>query len=510
MPTQQQLLIFVEFVRRATLRHWKKGALVGAAGCLVALVGTLLLPRTYYSEARLFVRFGRENQVDPTATGGQMVALYESRESEINSLIEILRSRAIFDRVVTELTPEYILYGKGSGVRPLPAEAVPSEANPAAHASRSPESASNSPARATRAHQQAIRALEKSVMVSAPRRSNIITVATKARSPEIAQQIVARLVAVYLEEHVRVHRAAGSFEFFTEQGRVSKAAWQQAADRLAAAKNRQNIVTIDGKRRELETQLGDIAARLLSNQSDLKTSEGKIAALKRLMATLPATIVTQEVASPSTAFDLLEAQQQELAAKMTDDHPKLAALRQQVADLRTILAAQPSERKQATEALHPARQSLELALLTEQSQADSLRARERALVQQQQELRGALAALNASAIEIEQLQQQVALAEANHRDYAQRLEQARINRSLDDERISSLSLVQPASYVPQAAGPRRAYVLVGGMLLAAGSALGTILLAAWLNPVVTTAEQLAQVLDLPLLGTIPPLDLRAA
>src|SRR6476660_4459756 len=103
MPTREQLLEYCRFLRRAAARHGRTGAKVFAVGAVLALFGTLLMPRSYYSEARLFVRFGRENQVDPTASGGQMVALYESRESEINSLIEILKSRAIWDRVVEEL-----------------------------------------------------------------------------------------------------------------------------------------------------------------------------------------------------------------------------------------------------------------------------------------------------------------------------------------------------------------------------------------------------------------------
>src|SRR5438552_16641430 len=115
MPTQQQIFELYRFVRRAFGRHGRKGAVIAAVAAVVALIGTLLMPRSYYSEARLFVRFGRENQVDPTASGGQMVALYESRESEINSLIEILKSRAIFDRVVEELSPEFVLYGRGRG-----------------------------------------------------------------------------------------------------------------------------------------------------------------------------------------------------------------------------------------------------------------------------------------------------------------------------------------------------------------------------------------------------------
>src|SRR5437016_14594219 len=114
MPTRQQLLEIYRFVRRAIQRHWRKGAVASLAAAVLALVGALVMPRSYYSEARLFVRFGRENQVDPTASSGQMVSLYESRESEINSLIEILKSRAILDRVVAELGPGLVLYGRAA------------------------------------------------------------------------------------------------------------------------------------------------------------------------------------------------------------------------------------------------------------------------------------------------------------------------------------------------------------------------------------------------------------
>ena len=490
MPPFNRARQLIRYAHRAARRHWKKGASAFFAASFIALAGTLLLPRHYCSEAKLFVRFGRENQVDPS--GGQTVSLYDSRESEINSLIEIFRSRAILDRVVKELGPEYVLAGRGTPHAPSDTDGLPSEATPP-----------------SRSHQQAVRELEKSVAISAPRTSNIITVAAKARTPQAAQAIVARLTAVCLDEHVRVHSTPGSYQFFAEQTRVSKVAWQAAAERLRDAKNRLGIVASDGKRRELEMQLGDTAAKLLANQSELNTSEGKIAGLKELIARLPEKHVVQGIESASASFDgmrqslhLLESHEQELAAKMNDEHPKLAAVRQQVVDLRAILDAQPADRKAETEAINPARQSLELSLRSEQSQADAFRAREKSLVKQQQDLVASLTALNAKAGEIEQLEQQVALAEQNHRDDVLRLEQARINRSLDEGRFTSLSLVQPASIAAQASGPRRMLVLALGMLLAGGSAIGAIALAAWLNPLITTAEQLARLLDLPLAGSV--------
>src|SRR4029077_19379324 len=113
---------------------------------------------------------------------------------------------------------------------------------------------------------------------------------------------------------------------------------------------------------------------------------------------------------------------------------------------------------------------------------DALAAAERALIAQQQQLRGEMMELNAQTLTIDELTQRVALAENNHKEYAQRLEQARINRTLDDERISSLSLVQPASYVSTAGGPRRSLVLAMGIFVALGGGIFTIAAAGWINP----------------------------
>jgi uncharacterized protein involved in exopolysaccharide biosynthesis len=495
MPTREQILQIYRFVQRAIERYWRKGVLVFALAAVLALFGTILMPRSYYSEARLFVRFGRENQVDPTASGGQMVALYESRESEINSLIEILKSRAILDRVVTELSPEFVLYGRERASGQEPGASAPT----------------------TKAHQMAVIRLSKNMSIAAPRKSNIISVACKANSPDTAQKIVAKLVEVYQEEHVRVHRSPGTYAFFEEQAKQSLSAWQKAAGELRETKDRLGIVTIEGHRKKLEDQIADIDSKRLANQSELKTSRAKIASLESLVATLPATIVTQEVGSASAAADgmrqslyTLEAQEQELSVKMQEGHPRLVALRQQLRELRDILANQPAEKIHATEALNPSRQALEGSLLAERAQADSLAERDRSLATSQQQLRTELTALNGQSNAIDELNQRVALAEGNHKEYNQRLEQARINRTLDDERISSLSLVQPASYMATSAGPRRLYVLALGLVVAGLSGLATVLVLAWFNPLIETAEQLTAVLNLPVTGIVPRSALAAA
>src|SRR5439155_7565936 len=125
---------------------------------------------------------------------------------------------------------------------------------------------------------------------------------------------------------------------------------------------------------------------------------------------LPETLITQETTGASAAADgmrqtlyQLEAQEHDLSVKMQDSHPRLIAVRRQVAELREVFDRQPYDRVQATEAINPSRQSLELSLLTEQSRAQSLTAAERALAAQQDQLRGELAEHNAQSIAIDEL-----------------------------------------------------------------------------------------------------------
>ncbi len=98
--------------RSFLLRHkWKAlGLFVTLMGAAVAV--TALSPRTFRSEAKLFVRLGRENStVDPTATVGRdpIVAVPITRDSEINSVVEILSSRVLLDKVVDAIGPGDIL-----------------------------------------------------------------------------------------------------------------------------------------------------------------------------------------------------------------------------------------------------------------------------------------------------------------------------------------------------------------------------------------------------------------
>ncbi|WP_254507413.1 GumC family protein [Anatilimnocola floriformis] len=484
----------LDFVKSALWRHRVVAASVTVLLSLAITAGVWFMPKSYISEAKVFVRFGRENQLDPTASNGQSISISETRESEINSLQEILRSRAMLDRVVTLLGPSYILDGTDHGPEVL-TTSVSSTATNAGIPSQ--------------LHQLAVRKLEKDLEVASPRKTTIIDIRARAKRPELAQLIVSKLVEVYLDEHVRVHRTPGSFEFFESQTTAFQSQWHAAADQLQLFKTKNKIVTVDGKRTQLQALISDLEQRLFAAESEVTSSEARIISLKESIRLLPEFIASQKVKQPSVAMEgmkqtlfQLQGKEQELLAKMTDDHPMVLAVKHQVEDLREILEGQEVDSVAQTHVINPARQTLELDLLKEQSTVDSLQGRIKSLRSQQAEHYVALASLNSAEVRLANLQRDVDLAEVRYKSYAEKLEQARINRSLDEERISSLSIVQPASYATNPQGPRKLMIVALGAFVAVGAGLILALGLAWFNPVLINADLIQRQLQLPVMGVV--------
>src|SRR5262245_27952056 len=103
--------LFLSELVRALRVYWLRGTLSFFVVMSLACGAAMLWPRTYQSEARIYVRLGRETvHLDPTATTGQTVQLADSREREISSVLELLRSRALYENVVDQLGVDSILY----------------------------------------------------------------------------------------------------------------------------------------------------------------------------------------------------------------------------------------------------------------------------------------------------------------------------------------------------------------------------------------------------------------
>jgi len=441
---------------------------------VLVIVGIMFSPRTYHSEAKLFVRVGRESvTLDPTATTGQTISVYESRENEINSVLEVLQSRIIAERVVDALSPEVIL----AMPAPKNAETQKAAANP------------GRPVKHTRLfglsdhislREKAILRLQDAISVWNSRKSSIITLTCKYGSPELAQRILQQMVDEFREQHLRINRTEGSHEFFSKQTELLREELEKANDELRRAKNEIGVISIEGKRQLLQEKISIIETTRLNTESEIASAEAEIASIRARMANTPERLVTQEVtgdfatsAADSTRRQLydLRIREQDLLTRYKEVHPLVIAVRRQITEAEKILADVPSTTQQ-TSSTNPAYQQLELRLHSEETRAASLRGRVATLGEQQARLQEQLKALNGHAVLIEQLERQVDLAQTNYRAYAEKLEQARINRALEDQEISNVNVVQPASFIAKPIGPKKSLIFALGLFVATFSALG--------------------------------------
>lgn len=434
------------------------------AGTMALIViGLLICPRTYESEAKLFVRVGKENiGIDPTATTGQTMALQESRENEITSIMDILESRIVLEGVVDRLGARLILDGEQL-IQPQPADALLRE--------------------------KAIRHLNSTVRVSHTKKSNVLGISYRDRTPELARRILQTFVDEFQTVHIQANRTSGSFEFFDDQAELLRDQFELASEELNAAKDSINAVSVDQRRTALQNHLSTIEADQLQTQAELRTVNGSIAGLETMLAELPKKALTQEVTGfPDDAIGvtrkqihLLEIQEQQLLTQFTERHPQLIALRRQLEAARSLLDNPATTGSQATSADNPAYQQLTLKKLELESHRTGLLARLEALQQQFGQIKTQLQALNASETQIAELQQRVDLFRDKYTTYSEKLEQARVDQALETERISNVNLVQPPTLVAKAVSPRKGLTLIAGFLFASVGAVCLALLTEYWN-----------------------------
>lgn len=443
---------------RVLLRHRFKAGVFFIGTMALITIGALLAPKTYQSEAKLFVRIGRESvTLDPTATTGKVVGVHETRENEINSVLEVMQSRTVLERAVDRLTPQVILSAK------LPEDGTNPKATDSNAAGRD----------------QAILRLERMVYVKHGKKSSVITIGCKAASPELAQRIVKVVLEEFRGLHLKVNRTAGSRKFFATQVKLLDGKLKTATAELKVAKNDLGLTTLDNRRKTLQELVRTNRASAQTNAADLSGVRASISSLKKSLLEVPKTVAQSVVGFPNGSLDrtrsqlnTLRIEERKLLTRWTKHHPEVIAIREQITEIEKILKGERSNGTQSTTVVNPAWQQLQVRLTTERAREQSLSSKATAIENEHAGLLTDLRTLNGSEGRIAQLEQNVQLLQASHKAYSERLEQARIDWALGEDRISNVNVVQPPTYVAKAVGPKKRLIVFLGLIVAAIGSIG--------------------------------------
>lgn len=415
----------------AIRQHYRVGVLVAGSVVLGAVLFLLLSPKLYLSEARLFVRIGRESvSLDPTATTGERVTVYESRESELTSVIDLLKSRTLLEAVAEEIGLAVIL---------------------------------DRPASGDEDRRKAIEVLSKAISTDHNSKSSVIGLACEFRSPELAQAILKSYLHAFRDLYVTAHRTSGSLEFFEKEATLAEAALLEAQQKLAAARRELAVGSFETRLLELQKRRGEIEDRLSVLRSELVLSRSRVAGVQRRVNELPERALSGDTGTNS-AFDQtrgdlyrLQVKRDELLVRFTPQHPQVREIERQIAAAEDILLRHTTLPQFVSTG--PVRQELELGVLRDETLVEALAA-------QQEELSEQLAATNAELVRLIDAQSQIEdlerQAEQRRKILVQttdRLEEARIDRALAASKISNVNPIQPPTLDRKAVAPRKTLVL---------------------------------------------------
>lgn len=505
-PTTQSLVEPSE-IAAAFWRHRKKVTIFVLLVAACTLAAVIFMPRQYGSDSQLFVRVGRESVgLDPTATTGQTMTVQTTREVEVQSVLQLLSSPGILEQVVDRIGAEKIL------VDPNPNVATKFCSQLSAMKGRlitALAGESDLPLE-DRQREAALEVLEDSVHCSVAKSSTVITVSARARSPQLAQEITSAVVETYLHEHARIHRTAGSEEFFKTQTDRIGAELQETLAKLRDTKNEHGFVTIEGQLALIEAHKSEIEKERLRNTRLLAESESNYRTLLAALTDQDALVLASREERPSEAADTmrdtlfeLEMKEQEFLSRYTADHPLMQSVSLQVAEARKIHDKVEPFREEPTYATNPIHQEIEHDLVAAKTRVASLKALDESLNAQEEQLVAKLHEVNEQALNIGVLEREAEMLAGNYESYVANLEQARIDGALQQQQITNVNIAQAASISHRPVSPQNLILLALGGVIAIGGSFGLVLGSERMNQQLRTADELEEGLSIPVLMTLP-------
>ena len=441
----------------------------------LAVLVILFYPREYHSTAKLLLKIGRENvTLDPTATTtGETQSVQRTRESEVITALEMMASREILHGVVEELTPGVIISGA------LPGKGSSKSSNPLGSLVGSLKKTVQS-IDPIDDQERAIIGLESNLRISAPSEAGVVTVDYRTDTPELAQAVVALWVELFQQHYITSTRTRGAFEFFIEQDKVINQELDAVRTELMEAKNQYGLVTIEGQQKLLEQQIQTVMLEKLTAESQLAEIQSRRDALEKLAGQVEETTITHNVSGlPNESRDMmrsrlyeLEVEEKRLSAKLMPNHPHLKEVRAQLENAAKVVEEQDQQREEVTTGLNPTRQVLDERLALERAEELAVTTKATALDKQADRLRQNLESVNQQERTVVDLERRLELLEERYRIHSHRLEEARLDRELEEQRVSSVNVVQNATLEYRPVSPRKKLCAAFGLVAALAAAFG--------------------------------------
>lgn len=460
------------------------------ATLLVALCAgyglTVALGPQYESEAKLLVRVGRENVYKPEVGNDPSQIITSSSEEVLNSEASILTSRDVLTHVLKTIGV--------ANIYPAIADRL-SNPEEALHA--------------------AVERLERDLVVSAQKKSNVLQVSLSNENPRIAAAALRLIIESFTERHLQAYSDPKS-SYLERQLTSYRDRLNTAADRFERYKQENRVFSVEEQRTLLLRQRSELESALRRNRSDIAGIQEQIASLRRSLQDVSQHVsLSTETERYRTVDEAniqllrLQLREQELLKKYTDTNPLVVSHRKEIETTKAFIDLHQAElEKRMRTGQNVVHQDLQKQALQLEAELPAMKAREGVIQADLRRLDAEIGRVDASEMAVEDLKRDVSVNERAFRMYTDKLAEALTLEDLNQQKSASISVIQEPTIPRKPASPQKALIASIALFLGIGAGLALAFLMELFAPGLSSPARVAQELGVPVFVAVPFKDAR--
>lgn len=354
------------------------------------------------------------------------------------------------------------------------------------------------------------------------RGTDILQLSYRSTSPEEATTIINRLMSAYLQSNIRVNRseATAAREFLSKQLPLVEVKVTQAEAAQRWFKEKYEVVSLEQEAIQGVQRLNELSSQMTQLRAQLVDARTRSGALQNQLALNTRQAMALSTLSQSKAVQQVLSEYQKVQddlaverSRFTDDHPvitsllnKEQALKEQLEGrvTQTVGSSQPIPEQDLQ--MGELKQTLTAILVQVEVERLGLENQVGVLMKAFGLYQARLRVLPKLEQQQLQLQRRLQIARTTYEEMLKRLQEVQV---LENQNVGNARIVSEALLPKKPVSPRILLNLALGGFLGFFLAIGAALLLEAGDKSVKTAEEAQQLLDYPLLGTIPLFDQKA-
>jgi uncharacterized protein involved in exopolysaccharide biosynthesis len=395
---------------------------------------TFTVTPTFMASSQVLVKIGRENVYVPQG-GNYNPILSENSLEQINSEIELLKSRVLAERIINSIGTDRLYPDMGDPVwyKRIKSRVIGSENTPIA--------------------QLSLGKFDKALTIHGIKNSRVIEVGFQHPDPVLAAEVANRYVAGYLDERVKVHQDPKTLTFFDDQTKFLREKIQKTEEKLRELKSRSELVELSQERSLLLRQRSELEVSMNDTEGRVEETLRRIAQLRQQTSVVPERIPQgEETESNPLLINTLQGQlvqlelrKKELLSKYTEGNRFVQEVDEQIRGVQKRLSdEEPRRYGRSRYGPNPSFQQIRDDLLRNEVELKALNAKLHSQRDHMERYRKRLDQIASNEIIFNDLQSELDVDRKNYQLYLTKAEESRISNEMDSQKIVSVSVLRPA------------------------------------------------------------------